>query len=145
MENTSQQRGIQCFYPVLGIAVGFALGWALHFAVPKPPNEAEFVDVATRLLMVLFGLVGWAAGIVVDNRKLHCGGTKELDELAKKRYVPLFLIGLALLILATVFLATTRLTFYFATILLILLVLVGEIGWGSPLEPFRIPLGRRKK
>ena len=145
MESTPQQRGIQCFYPVLGIVLGFVLGWALHFAVPKPPNEAEFVDVATRLLMVLFGLLGWAAGIVFDNRKLHCGGTKELDDLTKKRYLPLFLIGLVLLILATVFLATTRLGFYFATILLILLALAGEIGWGSPLEPFRLPLGRGKK
>lgn len=42
------------------------MGWALHFAVPKPPDEAEFVDVATRLLMVLFGILGWAVGVVLD-------------------------------------------------------------------------------
>jgi peptidoglycan/LPS O-acetylase OafA/YrhL len=145
VESTSEQRGVQCFYPTLGIVLGFALGWALHFAVPKPPDKAEFVDVATRLLMVLFGLIGWGAGIVLDNRKLHCGGTKELDPVTKKRYLPLFLFGLVLLILATVFLATTKLVLYFATVLLILLVLIGEIGWGSPLEPFRIPLRRTKK
>ncbi len=145
MESASKQRRIQCFYPILGIVLGFALGWALHFAVPKPPKEAELVDIATRLLMVLFGIIGWAAGIVRDKRKLHCGGTKELDAVSKKRYFTLFLFGLVFLILATVFLATTRLVFYFATILLILLVLVGEIGWGSPLEPFIIPLGRRRK
>jgi len=145
VEFTSGQRSIQCFYPTLGIVLGFALGWALHFVVPKPPDEAEFVDVATRLLMVLFGLIGWGAGIVLDNRKLHCGGTKKLDDVTKKRYLPLFLCGLVLLILATAFLATTKLVLYFGTVLLILLLLVGEIGWGSPLEPFRIPIRRTKK
>jgi len=145
VEFTSRRRRIQCFYPILGIVLGFILGWALHFAVPKPAKEAEFVDLATRLLMVLFGIIGWAAGIVRDKRKLHCGGTQDLDAVTKKRYFSLFLFGIALLILATVFLATTRLALYFATILLILLVLTGEIGWGSPLEPFMIPFGRRKK
>jgi peptidoglycan/LPS O-acetylase OafA/YrhL len=145
MDSTPNRRRIQCFYPILGIVLGFALGWALHFAVPKPPKEAEFVDIATRLFMVIFGIIGWAAGIVRDKRKLHCGGTKELDAVTKKRYFTLSLFGLAFLILATVFLATTRLVFYFVTILLILLVLVGEIGWGSPWEPFKIPLGRGKK
>jgi hypothetical protein len=71
---------------VLGIGVGFYLGWALHFLVPKPAGKEELVDAGTRFLMLHFGLIGWAIGTVLDNKSLHCGGTKDLDEGAKTRY-----------------------------------------------------------
>lgn len=145
MESSPENRGLRCFFPTLGILIGFALGWVLHFIIPTPPSAATYIDAATRFFMLLFGLFGWAAGTILDGRKLHCGGTKGLDDAAKRRYQLGALVILALLVLAVAFLATARLSFYFATTLLLLCLLSGEIAWGAPLRVFSVPLHRGAK
>jgi len=145
METNDSQKGLRCFYPVAGIAVGFVVGWILHYVVPKPTGWAEMVDAAGRLFMLTFGLFGWAFGVVLDNRKLHCGGTRELDTPTRHRYRIECVMGMALVVFAAVFLATTRLVFYFLTTFLLVCVLAGEIGYDSPWAVFRIPFNQGRE
>ncbi len=76
---------VHCLSSLMGLAIGFATGWAFHFLIPA--DGSEWIDAATRLLMLLFGVYGWAfAEIVGHERQLYCGGTNRLDTSSRQRY-----------------------------------------------------------
>jgi hypothetical protein len=130
----------KCFIPLQGVAVGFALGWVVHLLVAE---RSEAMDIASRFLMLVFGIFGWAASTVVTGRQLHCGGTKERDDRDKNRYVCLATVGVALLIISAAALVRGLLWVYYPVVLFLLSSLAGEIGWGNALRIFEI--SRKKK
>lgn len=129
---------LRCFIPLGGLVSGFALGWAIHVLVIQPGRLID--DIATRLLMLVFGVVGWAAGLVLDRRKLHCGGAQKLDGAASARYRRWGLVFLWLLVLSAALVnrGSWEYCLYFFVIFVLLALLAGEIGWGDPKGIFAI-------
>ncbi len=123
----------KCLAPLIGIASGFGLGWILHLLLPR---SSEATDIAARLLMLVYGLIGWAASILLNGKQLYCGGTVEMDYKARERYAFWAWIGLALLIVAAASLFRGMLRVYFPVIFTLISILVGEIGWGDPRRVF---------
>lgn len=122
---------LKCLTTLMGLSIGFALGWTFHFIIPS--DGSEVYDAATRLLMFLFGVLGWAfTEILGHDRQLHCGGTKPLDTAARQRYVKWGAIGMPTVLLAVGFISSGHLFFYFLAYLVIAFLLIGEICWGDP-------------
>jgi len=129
---------VGCFKPLGGLVGGFVLGWGIHMLVVRPGRLID--DIATRFLMLVLGVVGWAAGVVLDKRKLHCGGAQELDAAASARYRWLGPVSLSLLVLSAALVnrGSWEYGLYFFLIFVLLVLLVGEIGWGDPKRIFQI-------
>jgi len=119
---------ISCLAPLIGIFVGFSVGWVFHFALPK----SKEVDVACRLYTLVFGAVGWAGAVVVRGKQVHCGGTRNSDAQAKNRYIIGFWVILPCLVLAALFLACSWFFWYYLLLAVLAAIVVGEAGWGSP-------------
>jgi len=128
-----------CFAPLAGIASGFVLSWLLFFAVPPLPSPlVTHRDIATRLFLVQFAILGWAVGVVLGQaRKLHCGGTQELDESSRQRYAPLAIVFLLFCFLSIVMLTKGWWILYYLTAGLSMVALACEIGWEDPLIMLR--------
>ena len=86
--------------------------------------------------MLLFSIVGWAVSVALDGRKLHCGGTQQMDAATKNRYKWYVYVLFGLLVVCPVSLATESWLIYYPSVLATVGFLVGEIGWGSPWKAF---------
>jgi len=122
---------LNCFKPLVAIACAFGLGWILHLLLD---GGVEPLDLGARLLVLVFGTVGWAVGVVFRGGAIHCGGTRKPAATDKRRYYILSLVGLVLLIAGSVALAKKNWLVYFGSILVLIALLVGEVGWGKPLR-----------
>jgi ABC-type antimicrobial peptide transport system permease subunit len=120
-------RAIHCLAPVIGIFSGFAVGFVIHFFVPPSGT----MDFAVRLLTLFLGILGWAVSVVIDGKKLHCGGTQELDHSTRKKYRCQIPVVLAFLVLVPFLLLKENWWLYFLVMFFVLGSFVGEIGWGD--------------
>jgi hypothetical protein len=121
-----------CFSPLAGIASGFILSWILVYLVPQNPLGIVR-DASIRLFIFHFGVLGWALGVVWgQERKLHCGGRRRLDEKTRNKYK--FLLGgfILVLVISTILLVAGKWILYYLTVVLTMCVLACEIGWGDP-------------
>ena len=125
----SSSRGCLCFLPLLGVVTGFGLGLVLTLLTPSE----QWTSVANSFFMLLFGVLGWAAGMVFQGVQLHCGGTRRLDRASRGRYAKWGVPVLALAFVAVFLLAKGYLVLYFLVVFLIATMFAGEIGWGDPL------------
>src|ERR1700688_2955690 len=107
---------LKCLAPVIGISIGSLFGWVLHFVI----HPSLTADVAVRVFMIMFAIFGWAMTAVIDQKKLHCGGTEQIDEDTRQRYrwqapIALFLAGSAL-----TFVATEQWIFYYGCMFILI-------------------------
>jgi hypothetical protein len=103
-----------------------------------------------KLLMVCFGLIGWAIGVCfVQRKRLYCGATEAIMDEEWPRYSHRYGIGLWIVfggfILAIIGLLGAAkpekfvlgFAVFFFSLVPTFAVLVGEIGWEDPLKFFR--------
>lgn len=135
------KRALKCLGPAGGIFLGFIMGWILYFTLP----HSLAMDTAARFYSLLFGLLGWAFAVLIQGKKLYCGGTELADEESRSKhllYVIVVLLGTAVI---TLFIAKEWLTQYFLVVAIIGAILVGEIGWGKPFKAMETILPKDSK
>jgi hypothetical protein len=118
------------------------LGVFLSMFLPSGP----WWGLASKLLMVCFGLIGWAGAICfVQRKKLHCGGTVPISDIEWPDYAKRYCYG-GMYVISGFTLATIGIlgaanstsyricgmALYFCSLPTTFAVLVGEIGWGDP-------------
>ncbi len=129
MEQSEKKRLFNCFAPLLGIFFGYIFGWYLYYQLPTE----GYTELATRFYSLVFSMVGWAIAVVSQNKKLHCGGTRDRDEDDNSKLMLFNIIIVGFLVIGGISLATKEFVYYAISIVIVLGMLVGEVGWGRPL------------
>jgi hypothetical protein len=130
--NPEAVRVQRCLGPVFGLFIGIALGAARHFFLP---SDKPVFEVLARSVELAFGILGWAVGIViVQNKKLHCGGTEPLDDKSRARLALLILASIVLFAVALTLVINGQVIWCSVVLLVFFTAAVGEIGWGKPLK-----------
>lgn len=143
MVSDDKNRVSHCLSPLLCPALGFAIGIVISAILPG----GVWWGFAAKIIMVCYGLLGWAfSACIVQRRKLHCGATKPIEDdewpYYVHRYSCMLMILSAMVIVATLGLvgvaqACGYKSFLWAGLCAMCLIccfaiLVGEMGWGDP-------------
>jgi hypothetical protein len=127
----SKEMKWKCLGPVAGIFIGSAVGLSLSLFL----QPSFLVDLAIRLFEIMFGVIGWALStILVNQAKLHCGGTQRLDAPTRQRYNRWAMFMLPLLVLVVAFLVSRLWPLYFLSVALLTFCFLSEIVSGSPMK-----------
>src|SRR5258706_10654751 len=134
MDQPSSTQIWKCFGPLIGIFLGFMMGWVLYFISPDSSlDQMTANDVAARTFSLLFSLYGWGLFIVIAQRKkLHCGGTQDLKDGEDPRLGVFCAVSVFFLVVAALLVGSAHFTVYAVVFVLSLGSLAGEIGWGDP-------------
>jgi len=141
-------RICQCLSPLLLPALGLIVGVILSLFMPG----GAWWSLCAKLLMVCYGLQGWAIGVCfIQQKRLYCGATETINNndwpAYSRRYGYGVMIVSAGFILATIGLlgaanmesnAACGLMIYFFFLPFTFAFLVGEIGWEEPLKFFKM-------
>ena len=86
--------------------------------------------------MIIFGMFGWAITTVLQGKKLHCGGTQDLDLATRDRYIVQAPAAVVLVGVSLVLLTKEHWYLYYACMFLLVCCFVGELGWGNAFRIF---------
>ncbi|MGA2660012.1 MAG: hypothetical protein ABSH34_21125 [Verrucomicrobiota bacterium] len=145
---SESKRVLRCLSPLLCPSLGFIIGVVLSLFLPS----GGWWGVGSKLLMVCYGLQGWAvAACFVQRRRLSCGGTDGIGDADWPRYSQRYSVGLAIVsagfILSTIgllgaghehgWLLVLGFVIFFSCLPVTFIVLVGEMGWEDPWKAVR--------
>jgi hypothetical protein len=150
MGNGSEQKSegkriFACLSPLLFPALGFIIGVVLSMFLPG----GGWWGLAAKLLMVCYGLLGWAIGVCfIQQKKLYCGATQTINDDEWPIYARRYGYGVAIVLsgflLSTIGILGAAIEtsmgkspvfgfmVYFFSMPITFSILVGEIGWGDP-------------
>ena len=129
----------KCFYPLLGLASGFFIGWLLNYRLP--PDYA----IEGRFYMLLFSCFGWAWGVVLRKNHLFCGGMLRcIDNKTVFHNITILALTIPLFIVMTIFLLSGEIIKYYFLFALLGAILVAKVAWNKPSEIIREILFRRE-
>ena len=136
MDDKSSQKycSTLCLAPIIGIFIGFLLGWIVHYTMPTNHGQPdELIDLASRLFVLMFSLFGWAAGLVAQQKKIYCAGSHPADDVSNLKNYLCIVGAAAILIVAAAFLRNGSMIPYFTMTASFLAIFWGEVKYETPL------------
>lgn len=121
--------------PVFGIAAGTLIAWFLAYCLDLLDSASE-LQQAVRLFGVITSVVMWALFTsAMQGKEMFGGGLFPLDQTCDESVRRTWLIRLIVLVAwgaAIMTLCTHKLELYWLIAGLLLVIVVGEVGWKDP-------------
>lgn len=130
-----------CMAPLVGMFLGFIIARLIQLVDVLYPGARAVsnpmsADAANDLLVLAFGILGWAIGVVAAHRRLHCGGSMRCESERQKIRIAahVLLPALGSLIVATYALARAAWPPFLVFLFIFAGILLGEVAEGDPLR-----------
>ncbi|MEN5393846.1 hypothetical protein [Stenotrophomonas sp. TWI377] len=121
--------------PVFGIAAGTFVAWFIAYCLGTLEG-AGHLQQAIRMFGVITSIVLWALFTSqVQDKEIYGGGLVSLDHTCPRTMRRIGHVRLVILmawVAAIITLCTDRLAIYWCASVLVLLMVVGEVGWRDP-------------
>lgn len=136
-------KWLKCLSPILAIFAAFMVGcvlcWQVKSAYVDRSSERSSLDdlplleLCAQFLTTLLVVLSWAGATVLNNRKLHCGGSRRFEqgEPYPRRYGWLFFVYVASIFLAHGFLMKGRILEFSFFVFIPAMLIVGEVTRGE--------------